>query len=116
MNVNAIGKEQIRIDGGSLPFWRYATAGREVLAFDSTDCVCPVPMVNAMAGLERIARSGELLVMINGFEPQGLYERIRDHFTWRVETLSDQRVMVVFEAIEGQAQRLDFGNRHCKGR
>ena len=108
-------KQPLIIEGSTLPFWRYSSAEREVIEFDSTDSACPIPMMNAMAGLARIATSGELLVMINGFEPEGLYERIRDHFTWKVEPLSDKQIMVVFEAIEGKAEQLDFSRRHCSG-
>lgn len=108
-------KTPLELPGASLPFWQYRTGGRTLIEFDSTGCRCPIPLANAMAGLERIAASGETLVMINGFEPKGLYERVRSHFRWQVEPLDDGRVRVRFTAVEGRAQALDFGDRHCHG-
>ena len=113
--VTEISKGEISIAGASLPFWNYRVGEDTLIEFDSCGCACPIPMQNAMAGLERIATRHEKLIMINGFEPQGLYERIRDHFTWQVEHLSAERVMVVFTPIAGSADRLDFSQRHCKG-
>jgi len=107
-------KLPLTLADATLPFWSYRSGGRQVIEFDSTGCACPVPMVNAMVGLERIASSGETLVMINGFEPAGLYDRVRDSFRWTVESLDAQRVMVIFSAIDG-AVAVDFSNRHCHG-
>lgn len=109
-----MSKQPVSIANATLPFWRYREGDRLVLEFDSTGCNCPVPMRNAMAGLERISHSGEALVMINGFEPQGLYERIEGHFEWVVERLDPQRVKVTFTAT-AQSVLLDFSQRDCQG-
>lgn len=113
--MTEISKSEISIAGASLTFWRYRDGEDVIIEFDSCGCACPIPMQNAMAGLERIASSGERLIMINGFEPRGLYERIGDHFSWQVEQLSDGRVRVLFTPIAGRAGCLDFRQRHCKG-
>jgi len=107
-------KRPIDVPAATLPFCTYRSGGRQVIEFDSTGCACPVPMRNAMAGLERIAATGETLVMLNGFEPQGLYERVRGAFEWSVEVLDPQRVMVIFTATERSAA-VDFSQRHCNG-
>lgn len=112
--VSSMNKQPLSLDDATLPFWRYRSGEQEVIEFDSTGCECPVPMMNAMAGLERIARTGETLVMINGFEPQGLYDRIRGCFDWRVQPLDEQRVMVIFNGRDG-CDQLDFSDRYCKG-
>lgn len=109
-----MSRQPVAIANATLPFWRYRVDGRPVLEFDSTGCNCPVPMRNAMAGLERISHSGEALVMINGFEPQGLYERIEGRFDWVVERLDPQRVKVTFTATSLSA-RVDFNQRDCHG-
>ncbi|RRJ83022.1 DUF2249 domain-containing protein [Aestuariirhabdus litorea] len=109
-----MNKQPLSLEGATLPFWRYCSGEQQVIEFDSTGCECPLPMMNAMAGLERIARTGETLVMINGFEPQGLYERVRGCFAWRVEALDERRVMVVFTACDG-CESHDFSDRYCKG-
>ncbi len=101
--------------GASLPFWLYRAGNNAMIEFDSSGCACPVPMVNAMVGLERIAASGETLVMINGFEPEGLYDRIQDFFTWQVEPLSGDRVRIIFTVIDGMTEGFDFSQRHCNG-
>ncbi len=113
--MTEISKEALFLAGASLAFWQYRSGEDAIIEFDSCGCTCPVPMQNAMAGLERIAASGETLVMINNFEPQGLYDRIRDYFTWRVEALTDDRLRVIFTPIAGMASRFDFSQRDCKG-
>lgn len=107
-------KQSIDVPSTSLPFYSYQSGGRAVIEFEATGSQCPVPMVNAMAGLERIAATGETLVMINGFEPQGLYEKIKGHFDWQVERLDSERVMVLFTVTESSAQ-IDFTQRDCSG-
>ena len=113
--MTEISKGTLFLVGSSLPYRNYRSGGVEIIEFDSCGCACPIPMQNAMAGLQRIATSGETLVMINGFEPQGLYDRIQDYFTWLVEPLSDDRVKVIFTPIAGMAQRFDFSQRDCQG-
>lgn len=113
--MTEIRKEALSLVGASLPFWHYRAGEDAIIEFDSCGCACPVPMLNAIVGLERIAASGEKLIMINGFEPQGLYDRIRGFFTWQVEPLAAGRVKVVFTALEGAAERFDFSNRACQG-
>ncbi len=108
-------KQPLELADASLPFIQYQQAGKKIIEFDSRGCHCPVPMRNAMAGLERIAASGETLVMLNGFEPQGLYERISGFFDWRVVELDSDQYRIVFNAIEGKSVRLDFSQRDCKG-
>lgn len=112
---NVMNKQPIQIEGASLPFYRFQEGGDTVIEFDSTGYGCPIPMVNAMAGLKHAATSGEILHMINGFEPQGLYARIEGHFTWTVNVESDKQVRVCFTPVAGCAGELDFSNNRCKG-
>ena len=106
----------VDIAGASLPFFQYRRGDATFIEFDSTGCSCPIPMVNAMAGLQYIAEHGGTLEMINGFEPEGLYARIRGHFTWSVTAESAQQVRVCFMPVPGKAGQLDFGNNRCKGK
>lgn len=87
-----------------------------VIEFDSTGCGCPIPMVNAMAGLKRTASSGEILHMINGFEPVGLFARIEGYFTWTVRQESEKQVRICFTPLPGRSGNLDFDNNRCKGK
>lgn len=112
---NVMNKQPIQVDGATLPFYSFQQDGRAVIEFDSTGCGCPIPMVNAMAGLKHAATSGEILHMINGFEPQGLYARIEGHFTWTVNVESGKQVRVCFTPVAGCAGELDFSNTRCKG-
>ena len=108
-------KQPLVLVGASLPFCQYQEDGVSVIEFDSCGCGCPVPMVNAMAGLQHVAEHGGKLVMINGFEPQGLYERIRGSFDWTVQSLSDEKVLICFAPVAGCASTLDFSNNQCRG-
>lgn len=110
-----MNKQPIQIEGATLPFYSYEQDGRTVIEFDSTGCGCPIPMVNAMAGLKHTATSGEILHMINGFEPQGLYARIEGYFSWSVQPESGKQVRICFTPVPGRAGELDFGNNQCHG-
>lgn len=112
---NVMNKQPIEIEGASLPFYRFQEGSDTIIEFDSTGCGCPIPMVNAMAGLQRTAASGEVLHMVNGFEPVGLYARIEGHFTWTVKAESDKQVRISFTPVPGRAGELDFGNNRCNG-
>lgn len=108
-------KQPIAIEGATLPFNSYQQDGRTVIEFDSTGCSCPIPMVNAMAGLRHVAAHGGTLSMLNGIEPQGLYERIEGHFTWVVRPEGEKQVRICFTPVAGRAGELDFGNNRCRG-
>jgi hypothetical protein len=108
-------KQLIQIEGASLPFYRFQEGSDTIIEFDSTGCGCPIPMVNAMAGLQRAAASGEILHMINGFEPVGLYARIEGYFNWSVRLESGKQVRICFTPVLGRAGELDFGNNQCHG-
>ena len=108
-------EQLLQVEGSTLPFRAYRQGGEDYIEFDSTGCPCPIPMINAMAGLARSVELGAHLVMINGFEPEGLYDRIRGHFQWRVHPLDATRIRVVFTPIPGRAAEVDFSQRHCSG-
>lgn len=110
-----MSKQSVDIEGATLPFFRHQDGEHAVIEFDSTGCSCPIPMVNAMAGLSRIAASGETLHMINGFEPEGLYARIEGFFTWTAIPESEKQVRICFMPIAGRASTLDFSNNRCRG-
>ncbi|WP_426415177.1 hypothetical protein [Aestuariirhabdus sp. LZHN29] len=114
MSTNPLNPISLTLAGATLPFVRYIRDGLPYIEFDSCGCRCPVPMHNAMLGLERIASSGERLVMVNGFEPAGLFERVRGGFVWQVEPLPQGRVRIVFNATAGASQ-IDFSERGCNG-
>ncbi len=103
------------VPGATLVFIEYQRDGVYYLEFDATGTPCPVPMVNAMAGLAQVAGREGRLVMINGFEPQGLYDKVRGCFTWEVEALTGGGVRVEFRAVSGRSQEVDFSDTGCSG-
>lgn len=107
--------ESLNLTGATLPFRQYHLGNRWLIEFDSTGFDCPVPMVNAMVGLEHIAGNDMSLVMINGFEPEGLYERAASYFTWTVKQLSLNQVKICFTAVDGRVSEMNFLNKGCKG-
>lgn len=106
----------VDIAGASLPFFQYRRGDATFIEFDSTGCSCPIPMVNAMAGLKYVATHGGTLHMLNGFEPQGLYARIEGYFTWVVSREGEKQVRILFTPVPGRAGELDFSNNRCKGK
>ena len=110
-------KIKINIDGATLPFYEIELNGVKYYEFDASEVGCPEPMVNAMAGLKFISQSAKnsKLVMINSHEPKGLYKKIGDKFNWSVESLSKEKVKIIFASIEGKSNATDFTQTECEG-
>jgi len=91
-----VKKEQIDVTGATLPFFRYEENGITYYEFDSSESELPVPMVNALRGLELLKDRNERLKMINMQEPTGLYPSIAERFSWSTEVLEDGNVSILF--------------------
>lgn len=106
----------LKLPGSTLPFVEYQHSGVRYLEFDSTGTDCPVPMINAMAGLSEIVDTEDRLVMLNGFEPLGLYDKLEGCFSWQVVNLPSGEKRIEFRAIPGESGKIDFSDRYCRGK
>ena len=89
-------KEQIEVTGATLPFFKYEEDGNVYFEFDSSESEPPIPMVNALRGLELLETANDRLRMINMQEPTGLYPSIAGRYGWSTEVLEDGNVSVLF--------------------
>ena len=108
-------RETMNVKGATVPFLTYEEEGVTYYAFDSTQCECPEPMMNAMCGLKLLDDASKRLVMTNMQEPAGLYPRIAEDFEWSVETLESGDVRIVFRLKNTQACGTDFTHTECSG-
>lgn len=108
-------KEEIEVEGATLPFFTYKNGESEVYEFDSSRCGPPEPMVNAMAGLKLLDSPSKKLVMINHTKPLGLLEKVRENYEIETEELDDGRVKLTFSYLEGQSESANLTQTSCHG-
>ncbi len=108
-------KEKIGVDGASVDFYKYEKDGITYYEFDSSLCVPPEPMVNAMSGLKLIDSKDKKLVMINMKKPMGLFPKIEKDFSWEIEELDDGKFKITFSKKSEGVLTTDFSQTQCKG-
>jgi len=105
--------ESFEIDGASVPFVSYYEDGVRVIGFDSSTCVPPEPMVNAMLALKYITDASTKVIMINHKNPVGLLAKIGEDFHIQTEDLQNNLIRLVFTYKEGATPNLTDAN--CAG-
>ena len=114
MNIISQMKEEIEVNGATVPFVKYEEDGVVVYQFDSSKSGHPEPMINAMSGL-KLVTSNQKLVMINSKAPMGLFPKIEADFNFEVAQLEDGRAKITFtKRAEGQAGT-NFEDTSCGG-
>ena len=109
-------KDTCIIEGASLVFSTYIINDITYYEFNSSEEECPIPMVNAMAGLKHLSNVQERLVMISIQEPIGLYQRIKSDFSWEVEEQKDELFKITFKQIDTCKNiTTNFNNSNCNG-
>lgn len=107
---NAQGFE---VEGASVPFVSYVQDGVRFIGFDSSSCVPPEPMVNAMLALKYATNENIKVVMVNHRNPVGLLAKIGDDFHIQSEELDGNLVRLTFTCKEGATPNLSDAN--CSG-
>ncbi len=110
-----MNREKIEVLGATEPFFKYKIDGITYYEFDSSLCVPPEPMINAMAGLKLIDSMDKRVVMINMKKPMGLFPKIESDFEWTIEEIEDNKVKIVFRKKSDKPTSVDFDNSTCKG-
>jgi hypothetical protein len=108
-----MNKKQIEVTGASEPFFTYEKDGIIYYEFDSSECVPPEPMVNAMSGLQLIDSQNKRLVMINMKKPMGLLAKIESDFSWENEELEDGKVKIIFSKKSDEKTITNFTDTKC---
>jgi hypothetical protein len=108
-------KREIQVKGATVPFYSYEEKGYNVIEFDSSSCMIPEPMINAMLGLELLNKENMKLVMINHKSPVGLYPKIDKYFEIQEKSLTDGRVKLEIFYKKGISEYADLNDKSCHG-
>jgi hypothetical protein len=106
--------EKIKVSGATVDFFKYIENNVTIYQFDSSECIPPEPMVNAMVGLKLLDEKSSL-VMINHHSPGGLFPKIEQEFDCKESRLEDGRVKIVFKRKVNANNTTDFTQNSCTG-
>lgn len=107
-------KEQISVNGATVPFFRYSVNDTVYIEFDTSKCGPPEPMVNAMSALALIDENTKV-VMINHKMPMGLFDKIGANYQIESSDQPDGTVKVVFSYKKGASENADLSQKSCGG-
>ena len=110
-----MNREKIEVNGANVDFYKYEKDALIYYEFDSSLCVPPEPMVNAMSGLKLIDSKDKRLVMINMKKPMGLFPKIEKDFSWQIKELEDGKVKIIFAKKSDDEVTTDFSQTSCQG-
>lgn len=103
------------LENTTVPFFTYTQDGIEYIEFDTSTCVPPEPMVNAMIALEKLTTPQTKVVMINHRSPVGLLAKIQSFYNIEVSELENGKLKLVFSYKEGETPKADLHNKSCAG-
>ncbi|WP_456463906.1 hypothetical protein [Persephonella sp.] len=81
-------KEEVKVEGATVPVYKYAENGITYYEFDTSELGPPEPMVNALAVLKLLDSQDKRVVMINHKKPMGLFDRIGDRYDYQIEEVN----------------------------
>jgi hypothetical protein len=105
--------KRFEVEGSSVDFVTYMQEGVRVIGFDSSSCVPPEPMVNAMLALGFIKDEKTKVVMINHKNPVKLLAKVKNSFHIETKELGENLFRLTFTYKKGAA--LDLSDASCKG-
>jgi len=105
----------LHVNDATVPFVNYLQDGIMYIGFDTSSCVPPEPMVNAMLALEFLKDSHTKIVMINHRSPIGLLAKVQPFYDIDVNELEDGKLRLVFSYKEGLSNQADLSQKHCAG-
>lgn len=105
----------LHVENATVPFYTYEKNGIEYISFDTSLCVPPEPMVNAMIALELLDNAQKKVVMINHRSPVGLLAKVQSFYDIDVTELDGGKLQLVFSYKEGISDKVDLSQKHCAG-
>lgn len=88
--------QEVSVIGATVPFFKETVDGIDIYYFDTSATEPPIPMINAMAGLNLVTNTSKL-VMINHKMPAKLLENLEDTYKITKEILTNGNAKVTFE-------------------
>jgi len=104
----------IEVSGSTVDFYEVNNSDEISYYFDTSECMPPEPMINAMAGLQ-ILKENNKLIMINHKPPMGLFPRIQKDFNYEIIECKDGIHLVIFSLKKGTTNQTDFSQTSCNG-
>ena len=105
----------LHVDNATVPFFTYQQDGIQFISFDTSLCVPPEPMVNAMIALELLDCADKKVVMINHRSPVGLLAKVQSFYDIEVSELDGGKLQLVFSYKEGVTPMVDLSQKQCAG-
>ena len=107
--------KSLHVENATVPFVTYTQDKVEFIGFDTSSCVPPEPMINAMVALEKLNSSHIKIVMINHRSPVGLLAKIENFYDIVTEELGDGKIKLIFSYKEGESNKADLSKKSCAG-
>ncbi len=105
----------LHVDNATVPFFTYTLENVTFIEFDTSLCVPPEPMVNAMIALEKLSSPHIKVVMINHRSPVGLLAKISAFYDIETTELGEGKLKLVFSYKEGETHKADLSKKSCAG-
>ena len=105
----------LHVNNATVPFFTYQIDGIHFISFDTSMCVPPEPMVNAMIALELLDSADKKVVMINHRSPVGLLAKVQSFYDIDVTELEGNKVQLIFSYKEGITPKVDLSQKQCAG-
>ncbi|AOO65574.1 hypothetical protein [Sulfurospirillum halorespirans] len=105
----------LHVNNATVPFFTYFQEGIEFISFDTSTCVPPEPMVNAMIALELLDAPTKKVVMINHRSPVGLLAKVQLFYDIEVRELDGGKLQLIFSYKEGMSDKVDLSQKQCAG-
>ena len=105
----------LHVEDATVPFFTYHKDGIQFISFDTSMCVPPEPMLNAMIALELLDSADKKVVMINHQSPVGLLAKVETFYDIDVTELDGGKLQFIFSYKEGITQGVDLSQKQCAG-
>ena len=103
----------LHVNNTTVPFSTYAIDEIQYIEFDTSTCIPPEPMVNAMVALELLTSNKVKIVMINHRSPVGLLAKVGAFYDIETTDLGDGKLKLIFSYKEGETPKADLSQKSC---
>ena len=107
--------QPLDVQNATVPFVSFVDNGTTYIYFDTSMCVPPEPMVNAMLALELLDSSHKKVVMLNHRSPVGLLAKVQSFYDIEEIVREDGKIELIFSYKEGVSDKVDLSQKHCAG-
>lgn len=107
--------ETIEVENATVPFVHFMEEDTHYFGFDTSECVPPEPMVNAMVALEKLTNAHTKVIMINHRSPAGLLAKVEPFYAIEATEIGEGKVKLVFSYKKGESEKADLSKKSCAG-